>query len=434
MLLPDLQSYYECPDTKLYVGHVLDVLRELPDKHFHVVITSPPYWGLRDYGIEPTIWGDSDCEHEWGDDGIVSSEAQTRVQPAPQGHCTKCGAWRGCLGLEPTVDLYLEHLVSVFREIWRVLRDDGTLWLNLGDSYAGSGQAWQTSRDGTGNSWGRPWVTTTGRPPGYISSRQPNGIKPKDLIGIPWRVALALQYDGWYLRQDVIWSKPNVIPESVTDRPSKAHEYLFLLSKCRRYFYDAEAIKEDVSPETHARGPRYHPTPKEAPENSRIKNNPSFRAATWGYVEKRNKRSVWCVPTFGFSESHFATFPPDLIKPCILASTSEKGCCPECGKPWIRKVERTGYVPGNTRTKTDSTGWAPVERATTEWQPGCECGIEEVVPCRCLDPFGGAGTTALTARQIGRHSVYIDLSQKYADLAIDRLSGQALPLPLLNVL
>lgn len=459
-----MKPYHSTPDTQFYVGNVLDVLRGLPENSVHCCVTSPPYWGLRDYQIPPVIWGgDSLCDHEWGDwqsyhrerEQILGGKSRTtdryygrpsRVfngnhQKHSQGcWCQGCGAWMGSLGLEPDLDMFLDHIVQVFREVRRVLCNDGTLWLNCGDGYAGSGKG--RNADGT-SSPGPMDATNQGRIEGELCfTGTPNGTKRKNLLGVPWRVAFALQADGWYLRQDVVWFKPNAMPESVTDRPTKAHEYVFLFSKRPRYFYDAEAIKEDVCPETHTRGPRYHPTPKETPEKSRIKNNSSFRETTWGLVEKRNKRSVWEVPTFAFSEAHFATFPPNLVKPCILASTSEKGCCPECGKPWIRKAERTGHVnnrkpshvPRSNGTQTLSTGWAPVYQGTGKWLPGCKCGIRETIPGRVLDPFGGAGTTALVARQLGRHSVYIDLSQKYVDIAIERLEGQALPLPLLNVL
>jgi DNA modification methylase len=320
--------------------------------------------------------------------------------------------------------MFIRHLLEVFGEVWRVLRDDGTLWLNIGDSYAGSGIGWQKDDS---SSIHRKWLSEReyDRPPAYISSRQTNGIKPKDLFGVPWRLALALQHDGWYLRSDVIWEKPNSLPESAKDRPSRSHEYLFLLSKREHYFFDAEAIKEPFKPESLDRYERG-----------------GYNSMTEMPTGGRNKRTVWSICIEGFDGPHYALFPTELVKPCILASTSEKGCCPTCGKPWIRRVERTGHVnnrkpsrvPRLNGTQTSSTGWAPTYRTTNDWQPGCRCGIEQTVPCRVLDPFGGAGTTALVARQLGRNSVYIDLSQTYADLAIERLEGQALHLPLRNVL
>ncbi len=388
----NLRPYYQCLDTVFYVGHVLDVLRDLPDQHFHCAVTSPPYFGLRNYHLPPVRFGDG---------------------------------WVGSLGLEPRVELFIEHLVEVFAEVRRVLRHDGTLWVNINDSYAGSGVGWQKDDS---SSIPRKWLSETGcdRPPAYISSRQPNGIKPKDLFGVPWRLALALQSDGWYLRSDVIWEKPNSLPESVRDRPSRSHEYLFLLSKREHYFFDAEAIKEPLKPETLERYDRG-----------------GHRGVTEMPTGGRNKRTVWHINTEAFNGPHHAVFPTELVRNCLLASTSEKGCCPNCGNQWIRKVVRTGHVNkrkpsqvprGGNNTQTSSTGWAPVYQATNEWQPGCTCGDEPTIACRVLDPFGGAGTTAVVARQLGRHSVYIDLSQQYADIAIQRLQGQALHLPLLNTL
>ena len=262
------------------VGDVREQLRRLPNASVHCVVTSPPYFGLRDYGMD------------------------------------------GQIGLEPTQDTYVATMIAVFREVRRVLRDDGTLWLNLGDSYASGGRTYRAP-DGKDSKGGR--VTGTFRP------TDPEGIKPKDLIGIPWRVAFALQADGWYLRQDIIWAKPNPMPESVTDRCTKAHEYLFLLSKSERYHFDGEAVKEK---------------------------------AVGGENERRNKRSVWTVTTKPYKGAHFATFPPELIEPCILA----------------------GSKPGDV----------------------------------VLDPFGGAGTTSLVARRNGRRSVYIELNPEYVDMALNR--------------
>ena len=250
-------------DYTIHVGDCLDGLRELPDGIARTCVTSPPYFGLRDYGHE------------------------------------------GQIGLEPTPDEFVTALVKVFREVRRGLRDDGTLWLNLGDSYANDGK-WGGSSGGKhasalhGNSGiGRGKVTT--------------GLKQKDLIGIPWRVAFALQADGWYLRQDIIWAKPNPMPESVRDRCTKAHEYIFLLTKSARYYFDAEAIKE---PEAcgRTRGPALHPDTKSTNGNGGL----SSRVGDGS----RNRRSVWTVTTKPFSGAHFAVFPSDLIEPCILAGSA----------------------------------------------------------------------------------------------------------------
>ena len=249
--------------NQLILGNCLDVLPTLPAASVNCVITSPPYFGLRDYGMDEQI------------------------------------------GLEQTPAEYVQKLVSVFRECWRVLRDDGTLWLNLGDSYNGSGGAGGDYKEG-GLKEGQP------KYPG----RKLTGLKSKDLIGIPWRVAFALQDDGWYLRSDIIWHKPNPMPESVTDRPTKSHEYIFLLTKSQKYYYDAEAIKEQAvvgwagSTFNGERDLAVRPTTGDGPRNE---------------TDTRNKRTVWTVPTSPYKGAHFATFPADLVKPMVLAGCPVDG-------------------------------------------------------------------------------------------------------------
>ena len=267
-----------------HTGDCRAVLATLPSASVHCVVTSPPYWGLRDYGCD------------------------------------------GQIGLEPDFNAYVASMVAVFREVRRVLRDDGTLWLNLGDSYANVRVS--TSGQFVHNGELRDKINGGNR------SHQP-GLKAKDLCGIPWRVAFALQADGWYLRQDIIWSKPNPMPESVTDRCTKAHEYLFLLSKRERYYYDAEAIAEASIRAGEIPGGCYA---EKLGDGQFVVAN---RYAAGIVPATRNKRSVWEIATAPFSEAHFATFPPALIEPCIKAGTSEKGCCAKCGKPWARQVERT---------------------------------------------------------------------------------------------
>jgi DNA modification methylase len=284
-------------------------------------VTSPPYFGLRDYGVD------------------------------------------GQIGLEATPVAFVAELVSVFREVRRVLRDDGTCWLNLGDSYASQ------------PSWGRDAGTSSldgrkqGREGGQSSDRTAWGLKPKDLVGIPWRVAFALQADGWYLRQDIIWAKPNPMPESVQDRCTKAHEYVFLLSKSPRYHYDADAIAEPAifAPGATAeveREPGYY-AGKHSTKNNSGRNDVLFKAIR----ETRNARSVWNIATQPFSEAHFATFPPELAERCIKAG------CPEGGT--------------------------------------------------VLDPFGGAGTTGLVADRLQRNAILIELNPDYAAIAKRRIQGDA---------
>jgi DNA modification methylase len=240
-------------------GHVLDVIRQIPDESVHCVVTSPPYWGLRNYGTEPQVWPGEQppCEvHDWGaalprrsrkSTDVVDGESKQAtnvgaIHDLPTSEfCRRCNAWRGELGLEPTPELYVKHIVEIFREVRRVLRKDGTLWLNLGDSYAGSNCGSNDYRP-EGASLSKSGSKYRGQKPGL-----PTGLKPKDLVGIPWMVAFALRADGWWLRCDIIWHKPNPMPESVTDRPTKSHEYIFLLTKSDKYFYDAEAIYEPAA-------------------------------------------------------------------------------------------------------------------------------------------------------------------------------------------
>ena len=298
-------------------GDALSVLKTMPDQCINTCVTSPPYWGLRDYGVA------------------------------------------GQLGLEPTPEEYVANLVEVFREVKRVLRNDGTLWLNLGDSYVTS-HAVGTKDDDKGWKHGAISKGYQARAGGVG-----NGRKPKDLVGIPWMVAFALRADGWYLRSDIIWYKPNTMPESVRDRPTKAHEYIFLLTKSKRYYYDNEAIKEDAKPESEKRyRSTFHTGKKEISGQGR----PGNTSNTPGYKKwtgKRNKRSVWTVIVKPFKEAHFATYPPDLIEPCILAG------CPEGG----------------------------------------------VV----LDPFMGSGTTGMVAAMHQRNFIGFELNPKYCKMAEKRI-------------
>lgn len=272
---------------------------------------------------------------------------------------------RAEIGLEPTPDDFVAELVAVFREVRRVLRDDGTLWLNLGDSYATGGERHTGRNDVTRETPGGRGGSFRGGE--RRATGQRDGLKPKDLIGIPWRVAFALQADGWYLRQDIIWHKPNPMPESVKDRCTKAHEYIFMLSKSPRYYWDAEAVKEEVQhPEM-----RHKSSNKSAAQESAFLGNAPTNLGRCGTSEdgKRNRRSVWTVSTQPFKGSHFATFPPDLIEPCILAG------CPEGGT--------------------------------------------------VLDPFGGAGTTGLVADRLQRSATLIELNPDYAAMAERRIAREA---------
>ena len=326
---------------------------EFPSELVQCCVTSPPYWGLRDYGTATWEGGDYGCNHTIIRRGQSSDSKQatnlgSSRDPIYSSNCLKCGAKRidSQIGLEETPEQYVTKLVEVFRELRRVLRKDGTLWLNLGDSYA-------TQRND------HDWLKSVA----IVKKGWHGGpdLKPKDLCGIPWRVAFALQADGWYLRSDIIWHKPNPMPESVTDRPTKAHEYLFLLSKNERYYYDAEAIREPHSEPWRGQGEHESSTPHSGRLDDPNKEQAAFTVAVRKYnPDGRNKRSVWTVPTEPYAEAHFATFPSDLIKPCILA----------------------GSRPDDT----------------------------------ILDPFGGSGTTGAVAIELGRKAILIELNPAYIPL------------------
>ena len=330
--------------NKILQGDSLEILKTLPSDLVDCVVTSPPYWGLRDYGVA------------------------------------------GQLGLEKTPQEYISRMVTLFKEVKRVMKPCATLWLNMGDSFAGSGKG-ENPNGKQGTNKGTRFESPT-------SGAVPNGLKPKDLIGVPWRLAFALQEDGWYLRSDIIWAKPNPMPESVRDRPTRAHEYIFLMSKSPKYFYDSEAIKTPAKessiqrlnqenfwnqtggPKDPLNGNRSH---RKVLENINKQRGHSRRHDgfndRWDKMEKgqqqingANKRDVWTVATHPFKEAHFATFPPKLIEPCILAG------CP-----------KDGLV---------------------------------------LDPFFGAGTTGLVARQHGRNFLGIELNPAYIEIAKKRLWGE----------
>lgn len=373
--------------ARILTGDALEQLRTLSDQSAHCCVTSPPYWGLRDYGVD------------------------------------------GQLGLEPTPEEYVEKIVEVFREVRRVLRNDGTLWLNLGDSYNGAG------RTGHGTRIGYKQQTNRASAVGAYDVR-PNApaLKPKDLVGIPWRVAFALQADGWWLRSDIIWHKESCMPESVTDRPTSAHEHIFLLAKSERYFYDAQAIAEPAK--SAGRVVSYDGSQKNTDHENRT--YPGQGGERDIEVKAtRNKRNVWTVNPKPFPEAHFAVYPPDLVEPCIKAGTSEKGACAECGAPWERVVENTGRMvqqqngPGTAKahiaangahgdSSSLTTGFSP-EKKTTGWQPTCKCDTDEVVPCTVLDPFAGSGTTGMVATGHGRDPILIDLNPDYVEMMKKRI-------------
>ena len=399
------------PVDEILVGDAEAELRKLPAQSVHCVVTSPPYWKLRDYQVE------------------------------------------GQLGMEPTPHAYVDRMVKVFQQVKRVLRKDGTVWLNLGDTH----------------NFGKTTPTETLKQGGMrrsdnVSRARYSGLKEKDLVGIPWRVALALQADGWWLRMDIIWNKPNTMPSSVTDRPARCHEYVFLLSRAKRYFYDHMAIEEPQSESERTR--RLKQLEKGMDRTYKLKrdsmNGPHAPPGQNGSARSlrgrqmlalkgtRKRRSVWTITTKPFPEAHFATFPEELVRPCILAGTSEKGCCSLCGAPRRRILEpseayhallmanigknhpgtaKDDLRVGRAQTATQRKGNNVAYYRTKGWEPECSCSMGNLIPCTDLDPFMGAGTTAIAAQRLGRRFVGIELKPEYADLARRRIAAAAGVLP-----
>jgi len=341
--------------NKIYNKGCIEGLKNLPSKSVNTCISSPPYWALRDYGVD------------------------------------------GQIGLEATPEMFIEKMVEVYREVKRVLKDDGTCWINIGDTYFGCGfgvedlteEEFKAKYPKQATNKGAGGSPTLRKKMNGLRKCKVDGLKAKDLIGIPWMLAFALRKDGWYLRQDIIWEKPNAMPESVTDRCAKSHEYIFLLSKSSRYYFDNEAIKKDASPKTNARVSKKvmrNPRPlidvkggnqgnggipyvsKMQPAGQGNRNNPSFNSHLIQVMKKVNKRSVWTVPNKPFKEAHFATFPEKLIEDCIKAGCAENGIV--------------------------------------------------------LDPFMGAGTTAVVARKLNRNYIGFELNPEYIKIAESRLSKQ----------
>ena len=388
---------------RILVGDARVRLGDLADDSVHCVVTSPPYWGLRAYR---------------GDDGMI--------------------------GMEDTFDEHLANLLDVFAEVARVMRSDGTLWLNYGDAYAGSGTTGQ--RNGS--------IQGKARAEDKRATPPMDGCKPKDLMMMPARIALALQAQGWYLRSEIVWAKPNPMPESVTDRPTSSHEKIWLLSRQPRYYYDADAVrlpakfpddnrKDRVKPEhTNARDAKQMAPRKSDKQRGHSRRHAGFNDP-WDQMtvaEQRaggaNLRNVWQIATRPFRDAHFATFPPDLSELCIKAGTSEQGVCAECGQPY-RRVTDVAYVnsgnrstngPRSVANRHETAGYAVrMDRVvdTISWSPMCFCPSLDTVPAVVLDPFGGAGTVSVVAENLGRDSVLVEVSSEYAELARKRITDHS---------
>lgn len=504
-------------------GHVIEELKKLPAESVHVVVTSPPYWGLRNYSMCPcsiqfvqsdsarfwdgrdhgsnggqiapedkrahkvpemdcpwcrgtgtiemteTVWGGrADCQHtfdikcpprrERNLDDVINPESiqathlGATIELTPTYFCSSCGAWRGSLGEEYDPDLFVEHLVMVFREVRRVLRKDGILWVNIGDSYiGGKGQ-------GTGNPEretlqdGRHQIA--GRGDTRPQDRPQYNLKPKDMALVPQRFALAMQKDGWWVRNEIIWYKRAAMPFSGRDRCTTSHEQIWLFSRSKNYFYDNQAVRNPPSPESNAR---------EKYIGKGIKNYAAVGVQDASDVKRRilenmeegvggNLRDVWTISTANSRVAHFATFHENLPRQCILLGTSEYGACADCGVPWERVLRarhtKKHETDANTNPEGDATErisllhhdiqedsieFDTVERNdlpeedscefdTVGWQRTCRCTTDRVVPCIVLDPFGGSGTTSVAAKKLHRRSIMIELNPYNIPIVQKRLT------------
>jgi len=496
--------------AKFITGNAINVLKTLPDDFIHCCVTSPPYFGLRSYDSGYEIWdADPDCKHVWGEvlprsgseyredkgsyrDAPVRSKVAKVNESTSGSFCSLCGAWRGQLGSEPDPRLYIEHLISIMREVRRVLRKDGVFWLNIGDSW------WaQMSHNayGSGDGWlSREHMTRAG-------GRKIASLKPLDMVLIPQYLALQARQDGWYVRSIIIWSKSNPMPESVNGwrwkkhrikigqdrkahskrkadmfreemsseeetpygaerynlpdrgiiwedcpgcskcapndgyilrkgswRPTDSFEYILMLTKSNSYFCDKEAVLEPHQLSSISRS-RYPTGAFGTSQGGLSKMSISRSIMVPVNPLGRNMRSVWTFPAGSYSGAHFAAYPPRLPELCIKASTSEAGCCPSCGSPYARVTDKGEVTSTGGAVKLDVAINRYVKRrsilshqtASLGWRPTCKCDADPPVPCRILDPFSGAGTTALAAERLGRDSINIDTSEAYNELARQRL-------------
>lgn len=475
--------------NRFYLGDCREVMRQFPKECVQVVVTSPPYWCARFYGLDDSMWGgDGSCQHDWTEelppkksnqvpDSKRGNKAVALGQRAKRGwFCRKCGGWIGALGLEPDPQLYVEHIVEVMQEVKRVLRPDGTLWLNMGDSYAATPSGWPVW-----NNWQTGGIKDT-RDSYVPRSTVVGGMKEKDLCLIPEQLALALRKDGWWVRSRITWAKDNPMPEGIKDRPTVCDERIWLLSKSQWYYYDADAIREPQSIPDREYSGKSGVSSEGYEGRSDGLSRPGIKMNDRSYNPAgRNKRTVWQFPTEPFrmqmcgeckkvytpSEfnclllvvgdaeeeerracaccgstqtwlSHFATFPKRLVEPCILAGSSRMAC-PKCLAPWRRITEKQYQkmrpsAGNDARTKgTDRLaqvheqhGWSSKNlkklSRTAGWQPTCDCEANDGSGrCIVLDPFMGTGTTAVVASYTGRYWVGIEANKDYIKLAERRL-------------
>lgn len=384
-------------EVRILVGDVIERLKGMKKKSIHTCITSPPYWNQRDYKVD------------------------------------------GQIGLEPTPEDFITKMVEVFREVRRVLRDDGVIWINIGDSYASGGRKTNGPID-PATPQGRHRASKQDR---NFRAPQPANVKAKDLLGIPWLLALALRNDGWYLRSSIIWEKKNAMVHSVKDRCMTNHEYVFMLSKSPTYFFDNTAIREKTGREmTWEEYIANTGTDWQAGKDRKNTDLEEGLGATSNklcggtHPDGAAKRTVWSVNTKGIKDGHFASFPFKLIEPMILSATSHAGCCSKCGTQWVRKLKRVRHPTRPATTSkmnkreavnpTKEYGHRDPKRHVTEtktigWKPGCDCKGAEEIPSTVLDIFGGSGTTACVALQKNRSAVLIELNPEYVEIMKRRI-------------
>ena len=413
-------------------GDVFDNIKKLQDNSIDCVVTSPPYWGLRDYGTASYEGGDLNCQHTITD-GIVDNKNNKLIErpdrASDKKNCVKCGAKRidKQLGLEPTYQEHIQNIVELFRAMKPKLKDSATIWLNYGDSYAATvnGTKAKDIKNDDRGFVDKPFSTIQG------------SIKPKDLVMIPNRIAIALQDDGWWIRSEIIWHKPNPMPESTKDRPTQCHEKIWLITKSRKYYYDAEAVREPCQDETIRRM-----TLGNKGKVGNNKNSTGWKQLNnyWGSEQSikdankgRNRRNVWTITTKPCKEAHFATFPKDLIEPCIKAGCPEK-VCTKCGKPLTKEIYRKEkYNPGYGNQHTPKGTHKKIGGVYQKWleknppqitiKPSCDCNAD-FVPGVVFDPFGGAGTTAIVAKLLNRKSIMSELNPEYIEIAKKRIEKE----------
>jgi len=477
----------QLPLNQVVCGDCLEVMRGFPDNSVDLVVTSPPYWGLRNYGPETVrVWGgDPKCKHEWGEwntpyksdnqhtrsksswnrpsrkeneavfitkkcpvcgkafEGTktqrfcslncvntLSNYQRLKLQSIEK-FCSKCGAWRGSLGLEPHPQMFIDHLVEICREIRRVLKPSGTFWLNIGDTYFG-GSGWKRDKNQTTKLEGGLQV----HDPLRYEKKESNWLQPKQLLGMPWRTAAALQHDGWILRNDIIWYKPNHMPSSVKDRLTNAYEHVFLLAKARRYYFDLDAIRKLQETRQTSKIWDEQPINWDSQSDKKLtEGTPRWKGGNFGAERVLNPRGknpgdLWRIPTAPFPGAHFATFPPKLIEPIVKAGCP-RWICRRCGKPRTRIYKSTppegGYsFTRNVGGRTDgyATRLGKNYRANYEFLGWSDCGCGAGWnPGVVLDPFCGSGTALRVARKLRRNFIGIDINPKYCEMAQRRIRG-----------